>query len=373
MVLNTAESLLNLSAKADKSLAGELHNLLVQATDAIQLVGHASFEIVQLRREDIKPQLNKEYGNLCAANVLVTEWLFGDDLQTKLTHIRTANRVGSTASRAHGFHSRGNCAGSKAPANSTSSFLSRAMLPLGQQNWPSWNNQGKSYQTTRPNTAEIETQPIFMLQTIQVSEYESFLPSLVKVYRLEADDFQAGQLPYFVNEWRALTSDTEILETVTRQHIEVNVTLVQINPPFEPCGGEKEACIIDTEISDLLSKEVITESVHEHDEFFSTIFLRSKKDGMHCMILNLKSLNQYVTYYHFKMDTIHTAVEMMTPGCYMCSVGLKSAYYSVAIALSDQKYLKFSWRSHTSLLVFQMVWHSVQEYSQNSSSLYTQH
>ena len=145
VVLNTAESLLNLSAKADKSLAGELHNLLVQATDAIKLLGHASFEIAQLRREDIKPQLNKEYGDLLSANVPVTEWLFGDDLQTKLTHIRTANRVGSTASQAHGFHRRGNRAGSKAPANSTSSFLSRAKPPPGRQNHPSWNNRGKSY------------------------------------------------------------------------------------------------------------------------------------------------------------------------------------------------------------------------------------
>ena len=157
-----------------------------------------------------------------------------------------------------------------------------------------------------------------MLQTIQVSEYESLLPSLVEVYRLEADDFQAGQLPYFVNEWRALTSDTEILETVTGQHIEFNETPVQINPPFQPCWGEKEACVIDTEISGLLSKGVITESVHERDEFISTIFLRPQKDGTHRMILNLKSLNQYVTYYHFKMDTIRTAVEMMTPECYMC-------------------------------------------------------
>ena len=96
-------------------------------------------------REDIKPQLNKEYGDLCSANVPVTEWLFGDDLQTKLTHIHTANRVGSTGSQAHGFHRRGNRAGSKAPANSTSSFLSRAMPPLGRQNQPSWNNRGKSY------------------------------------------------------------------------------------------------------------------------------------------------------------------------------------------------------------------------------------
>ena len=138
-----------------------------------------------------------------------------------------------------------------------------------------------------------------MLQTIQVSEYESLLPSLVEVYRLEADNFEARQLPYFVNEWRTLTSDTEILETVTGQHIEFNETLVQINPPFQPCWGEKEACIIDTEISDLLSKGVITESVHECDEFISTIFLRPKEDGTHRMILNLKSLNRYVTYYHF--------------------------------------------------------------------------
>ena len=105
-----------------------------------------------------------------------------------------------------------------------------------------------------------------MFQTIQVSEYESLLPSLVEVYRVEADDFQAGQLPYFVNYWRALTSDTEILETVTGQHIEFNESPVQINPPFQPCWGEKEACIIDTEISDLLSKEVCYEfeKIHLH-------------------------------------------------------------------------------------------------------------
>ena len=140
------------------------------------------------------------------------------------------------------------------------------------------------------------------------------------------------------------SANTEILETVTGQHIECNETPVQIHPPFQPCWGEKGTCIIDTEISDLLSEGVITESVHERDEFISTICLCPEKDGMHSMILNLKSLNQYVTYYHFKMDTIHTAVEMMTSRCYMCSVDLKSAYYSVAIAPSDQNYLKFSWR-----------------------------
>ena len=113
---------------------------------------------------------------------------------------------------------------------------------------------------------------------------------------------------------------------------------------IQPCWGETEACLIDTEISDLLSKGVITLNLcMSVMNLFLLYLLRPKKDGTHRMILNLKSLNQYVTYYHFKMDTIHTAVQMMTPGCYMCSVDLKSAYYSVAIAQSDKKYLKFSW------------------------------
>ena len=46
-------------------------------------------------------------------------------------------------------------------------------------------------------------------------------------------------------------------------------------------------------------------------------------------------------YHHFKMDTLETAISMMKPDCYMASVDLKDAYYTVPIDLSHQKYLKF--------------------------------
>ena len=59
------------------------------------------------------------------------------------------------------------------------------------------------------------------------------------------------------------------------------------------------------------------------------------------MILNLKPLNEFVSYYHFKMDTIQTALKLMRPGCFMASVDLKDAYYSVPVAEEDRKYLKF--------------------------------
>ncbi len=82
----------------------------------------------------------------------------------------------------------------------------------------------------------------------------------------------------------------------------------------------------------------------EEGDFVSPIFTRPKKDGTHRMILNLKSLNKFITYYHFKMETVWSAIRSMTPGCYMASIDLKDAYYSVPIHADYHKYLKFQWQ-----------------------------
>ena len=44
------------------------------------------------------------------------------------------------------------------------------------------------------------------------------------------------------------------------------------------------------------------------------------------------------------MDTLETAIRLMTPGCFMTSIDLRDAYYSVPIAPEHQKYLKFFWQ-----------------------------
>jgi hypothetical protein len=85
-------------------------------------------------------------------------------------------------------------------------------------------------------------------------------------------------------------------------------------------------------------KGVISQTLHEPGEFISRIFIRPKKDGTYRLILNLKKLNNFVKYHHFKMETIHTATQLMKKNCYMASIDLRDAYYSVP-------YLKFSWRN----------------------------
>ena len=59
------------------------------------------------------------------------------------------------------------------------------------------------------------------------------------------------------------------------------------------------------------------------------------------MILNLKELNKLIVYQHFKMDSLKTVTDLMTQGCFMASVDIKDAYYTVPIATEHQKYLKF--------------------------------
>lgn len=46
-------------------------------------------------------------------------------------------------------------------------------------------------------------------------------------------------------------------------------------------------------------------------EYTSTIFIRPNKDDTIRLILNLKNLNEYVGYHHFKMDTLQSAIRLM--------------------------------------------------------------
>lgn len=155
----------------------------------------------------------------------------------------------------------------------------------------------------------------------------------------------AGRLKLYFPEWRELTSDPQILKTLKGFNVDfVDCPPVQMLPPKEIAFNSEESQIISSELDKLLTKGVIVKSQHCHGEFLSTIFLRKKKTGGYRLILNLKNLNQYISNHHFKMESLTSAILPMTPGCYMASVDLQDAYYSVPINEKCQKYLKFSWQ-----------------------------
>ena len=101
---------------------------------------------------------------------------------------------------------------------------------------------------------------------------------------------------------------------------------------------------IDNELREFLSKRVIEYSHPEDGEIISPIFILPKKEpGKYRVIFNLKKLNESVIYRKFKMDTLEAAIKLLKPNCFMTSIDLRDAYYSIPIATEYPKYLKFSW------------------------------
>ena len=160
--------------------------------------------------------------------------------------------------------------------------------------------------------------------------------------RLDVSQFAGGRLKHFFHVWEGLTSDGEILQLVKGVKLDfVDDAELPAVQPAQPRLNHKERKIIHSEIQKLAGKKILSPCEARTDQILSPIFTRPKKDGSHRMILNLKNLNQDIEYHHFKMDTLLTALTLITPGCYMASIDLKDAYYSVPIDEQNKKILAF--------------------------------
>ena len=92
-----------------------------------------------------------------------------------------------------------------------------------------------------------------------------------------------------------------------------------------------------------MGKEVIVECSRETGDFVSTVFTRQKKDGTFRTILNLKYLNEFVQYQHFKMKPLLDVSKIIKPNAWGAIVDLKDAFFTVPIHESRQKHFKFEW------------------------------
>ena len=218
----------------------------------------------------------------------------------------------------------------RAIEKSTDTTTTTAMLPIGEETIfiqrPA--SSGQEKRGDHKQTVNIE---------VSSNDVVEFLPDLTT--------FHAGNLREFFPSWRKITSDINILDYVSGVKISFEEGLVPCQAHYRPSVfNAQEELIVRQEIKTLLEKGVIQHSHHEPGEFISTIFLRPKPDGSFRMILNLKEFNKSVEHHHFKMDTLDTVTKMIEPGCYMASVDLKDAYYTVVIHKDHQKFLKFEFK-----------------------------
>lgn len=107
------------------------------------------------------------------------------------------------------------------------------------------------------------------------------------------------------------------------------------------CRNIGDPKIVGSAVHDLLDLGVIELTEPASDQVLSPVFVVPKPDGKFRLILNLKVLNTYLLYRHFKMENVNRARELVLEEYFMASVDMEKAYYSVSVHPESRKYLRF--------------------------------
>ena len=71
----------------------QLGKIIDSNNDALALMGQTNYQLNMFRREQIKPELRREYRSLCNSNLPVTEYLFGDELAKASKEVEDKNKI----------------------------------------------------------------------------------------------------------------------------------------------------------------------------------------------------------------------------------------------------------------------------------------
>ena len=111
-----------------------------------------------------------------------------------------------------------------------------------------------------------------------------------------------------------------------------------------PCFSPEEVVEFQVNLEEMMHKRIKGDTTYKFTEFVSPTFIIIKPAGRIQLILNLKEMNKFVKYERFKIDGIKAIISMVTSNCFMATLDIKVAYYSVSISTLFKKFLKFKWK-----------------------------
>ena len=162
-----------------------------------------------------------------------------------------------------------------------------------------------------------------------------------------------GRIQYYLENWQTLTKDQWILDVIQGKPIEWLETPRQKTEPKELTFSSEMNAAVDVEIAKMLDMGVIQTCQECPDQFVSTLFMRPKKDGGWRPIINLKWVNQYLQYLHFKLEGMPDVIDQINKDDFQYKVDLSSAYWTVRLHPKDRKFMRFRWKG---VLMEFLVW-----------------
>ncbi|CAH1990315.1 unnamed protein product [Acanthoscelides obtectus] len=236
-----------------------------QLGDAGRLLADLFHQETVSRRELAVLNINKDLRDILLDSP-VDDWLFGRDLEDKVKQSKSLVQIKPPSIIAtRSTHGR--------EAVSTA---------LPDQLWRKTavpKSSRKEASTAGPTRAEREISPM----NTEVGE-------------------TAGRLKLFYANWYKITSDKHVLSWIKGVRIPFFKKPRQSHIPKEPKWSPTELCEIENNIKKCLSTGALKKVRPVKDQFLSNIFVTPKPDGSQRLILNLKSLNDYISVSHFKLE-----------------------------------------------------------------------
>ena len=297
--------LVNLKKNLDSSFTDQFNDIFKSMASSFEFDIFARSRLNDYRRSRVLAGLNSSYAHLGNTTKPGDGLLFGNDIESAIRNVDVTNRLSNKLSVS-------------ARDSSSRPFLGRGR----GRGRPPYRGRGYHHQTHR--------------QPYRQHSQEGLPPPLKKARYV-------GLLKDNLKVWQEISDDSFILSCIEGYKLEFLSLPVQKFLPPVLKFNETEFKEIDAEIGRLLDIGAIVPCSHEIGEFVSNIFSRKKSNGKVRVILNLKPLNQFLVYEHFKMEHIDFVSDLVQEGDWFCSVDLSDAYFAVSIHDDFCKYLKFVW------------------------------
>ena len=173
---------------------------------------------------------------------------------------------------------------------------------------------------------------------------DDFVVLVVNSLRNTEGNFRGGKVGDCLEYWCLFSKNKwlrDLLEgrfLVFREHPRRRCAL----RPLVLARSDQQA--LDVALTDFVQCGIIEPvlDVELYNSFLSNVFPVLKKDGITArVILNLRVLNTFIDHVHFKMDSMKDVVPLITPDCWFASIDFMNAYFSVPVAATDRRWLRF--------------------------------
>ena len=214
VIVNMTDNLYkNRAEKDEKDISQTIKDSIRKCTDAAVFWGEINQDILNLRRENIAPELNQNYKQLAFKTEDHPKLLFGDDLLKAIKDISETNKVGqSLTQRLPACAKTGN-----AYQNREAFFIQKPGIPP-KRKAPA---ECSTISILPTKAAKVSIQQEHCYAKPLAPDFQIQVSELVHKMKFLNEISKAGEISEHINNWKGLTSDKWIMQTVKGVHIEI--------------------------------------------------------------------------------------------------------------------------------------------------------